>query len=51
VLSTELTVTACEPLEGRDAHIADLRAIVHADRGTGEPPEQVLDWAFAGVLA
>ena len=51
VLSTELTVTAAEPIDGRDATLADLRAIVHADRGTGEPPEQVLDWQFVGVLA
>ncbi len=50
VLSTELTVTAIERLEGRDATLADLRAIVHADRGTDDPPEQVLDWEFVGVL-
>ena len=51
MLSTELSVIDASPLEGADANLADLRAIVHADRGTGEPPEQVLDWAFVGVLA
>ena len=51
MLSTEVTVVATSPLEQPDATLADLRAIVHADRGTGEPPEQVLDWAFVGVLA
>ena len=35
------------PSKRSDATLADLRAIVHADRGDGEPPEQVLDWAFA----
>jgi len=51
VLSTEVSVVAAEAAEGRDATLADLRAIVHADRGTGDPPEQVLDWEFVGVLA
>lgn len=51
ILSTELEVLSITPLEAKDATLADLRAIVHADRGDGEPPEQVLDWAFAGVLA
>ena len=39
------------PRRTHGATLADLRAIVHADRGTGEPPEQVLDWGFVGVLA
>ena len=44
-------MVATSRLGATDATLADLRAIVHADRGTGEPPEQVLDWAFVGVLA
>ncbi len=51
ILSTEVAVVATSRLEDADATLADLRATVHADRGTGEPPEQVLDWAFVGVLA
>ena len=51
VLSTELAVVRTSRLVHADATLADLRAIVHADRGTGEPPEQVLDWEFAAVLA
>ena len=51
VLDTEVTVVSSSQLEDLDATLADLRAVVHADRGTGEPPEQVLDWAFVGVLA
>ncbi|MFN8160594.1 MAG: MaoC family dehydratase [Solirubrobacterales bacterium] len=50
VLSFELAVEEIEPLQ-RGAGLADLRAIVHADRGTGEEPEQVLDWRFLAVLA
>jgi 2-methylfumaryl-CoA hydratase len=51
VLSVELELSEKMPLEKAGADLADLRAIVHADRGTGEPPEQVLDWRFLGVLA
>jgi acyl dehydratase len=51
VLSVELELSEREALDGADATLADLRAIVHADRGAGEPPEQVLDWRFLGVLA
>jgi acyl dehydratase len=51
VLSTEVAVVATSRLDAVGATLADLRATVHADRGTGEPPEQVLDWAFVGVLA
>ena len=51
VLSTEVAVERRAAATSRRATLADLRAIVHADRGTGEPPEQVLDWAFVGVLA
>ncbi len=51
LLSTEVAVEAASRDEHADAWVADLRAIVHADRGTGESPEQVLDWAFVGVLA
>lgn len=51
ILNTEVEVVATSRLDHADATLADLRAVVHADRGTGEPPEQVLDWAFVGVLA
>ena len=51
ILNTEVEVVATLRLDHADATLADLRATVHADRGTGEPPEQVLDWAFVGVLA
>lgn len=50
VLSTELTVTAAEPL-GAGATLAGLRAVVTSDRQLGEEPDQVLDWALVGVLA
>jgi acyl dehydratase len=49
ILSTELTVGAIHPLEHADAALADLRAVVRADR-TG-PAEEVLDWRFVGVVA
>lgn len=51
ILRTEVTVEAVSRLEDADATLADLRATVNADRGDGEPPEQVLDWSFVGVLA
>ncbi len=51
VLSVELELSGREPMDGVGASLADLRAVVHADRGAGEPPEQVLDWRFLGVLA
>ncbi len=51
VLSTEISVLDASRAARADAWLVDLRAIVNADRGTGEPPEQVLDWAFVGVLA
>lgn len=51
MLSTEVTYEGEIQLDRSGAALADLRAIVHADRGTGEPAEQVLDWAFLGVLA
>lgn len=51
ILSTEVAVGDVSHLEDADATLADLRATVNADRGDGEPPEQVLDWAFVGVLA
>lgn len=51
MLSTEVELVTKIPRDRAGAALADLRAIVHADRGTGEPAEQVLDWAFLGVLA
>ena len=51
VLSVELElVRARRRSTAASATLADLRAVVHADRGAGEPPEQVLDWRFLGVL-
>ncbi len=50
-LSTEVKLVAKIPQGQAGAALADLRATVHADRGTGEPAELVLDWAFLGVLA
>lgn len=51
ILNTAVTVVATSRLEHADATLAELRATVHADRGNSQPPEQVLDWAFVGVLA
>lgn len=51
ILSTEVAIVAKTALENADAALLDLRAIVHADRGRGEKPEQVLAWDFLGVLA
>ncbi len=50
VLSTELTVVATAGIGEVDAILAELRAVVRADRGDGQPAEQVLDWEFVGVL-
>ncbi len=49
VLSVEVELVERRPLEGLSATLADLRAVVHADRGSGEAVEQVLDWCFLGV--
>ena len=51
ILGAEVEVVGTEQLDHADATLADLRVTVNADRGAGEPPEQVLDWAFVGVLA
>ena len=51
VLSFEVELADRQPLQTGSATLADLRAVVHADRGSEEPPEQVLDWRFVGVLA
>lgn len=51
ILSTEVTIVAKTALDHIDATLVDLRAIVHADRGHAEKPEQVLAWEFLGVLA
>jgi 2-methylfumaryl-CoA hydratase len=50
ILGAEVTVERMQELGHADATLADLRVSVNADRGAGEPPEQVLDWAFVGVL-
>ena len=51
ILSTEVTIVAKIALDHVDATLVDLRAIVHADRGHAEKPEQALAWEFLGVLA
>ncbi len=51
ILSTEIAIVATQRLSSPGTTLAELRAIVHADRGAGEQPEQVLDWTFLGVLA
>jgi 2-methylfumaryl-CoA hydratase len=50
VLATEVTVASVTSLEVADASLVELRAVVHADRGSGEEPDQVLDWTFLGVM-
>jgi acyl dehydratase len=50
VLRTEVTFVERIQLNHVDATLVDLRAVVHADRGTGEEAEQVLAWEFLGVL-
>jgi acyl dehydratase len=51
ILSTELTVAATLPLEHASGVLADLRAVVHAEREPGTRPEAVLDWRFLAVVA
>lgn len=51
ILSTAITVVATTWLESAAATLAELRAVVHADRGNSEAPEPVLDWVFLGILA
>jgi acyl dehydratase len=49
ILSTELTIVSVDPLDQPHATLVDARAVVHADRGGGEEPDQVLAWEFLGV--
>ena len=51
VLSTEVAVGATSQSERRRDARRPARHRSRRLRGTGEPPEQVLDWAFVGVLA
>ena len=51
ILSTVVTIVTKSEIDGVEADLAELRAVVHADRGAGEPAEQVLDWSFLGILA
>jgi acyl dehydratase len=52
ILSTELTVGSTLTLDGTDARLADLRALVRADRGSGSSSaDDVLDWRFLAVVA
>lgn len=50
ILSTEVTVTGVRRLKHGGA-LVDLEAVVHADRGSGEPADRVLDWRFIGLMA
>lgn len=51
ILSSQVAVVDNAPLERADATLVELRVTVHADRGAGGEPEQVLDWSFLGALA
>lgn len=51
VLRTDLIVEATRSLDGADAGLVDLRALVSAERGDGGEVEPVLDWRFAAVMA
>jgi acyl dehydratase len=51
ILSTELTAGEILPLEHADAALADLRAVVRADRDPAGRSDEVLDWRFVGVVA
>jgi hypothetical protein len=50
VLSTELSVEGTHPLAGATAGLADLRALVQAERAGAEGPAPVLDWRFVGLM-
>ncbi len=50
VLATELTVEALRELDDADASLAELRAVVHADREGAEGPEAVLDWRLVALV-
>ncbi|MDQ3102230.1 MAG: MaoC family dehydratase [Actinomycetota bacterium] len=51
ILSTVVTIVTKAEIDGTDADLVELRAMVEADRGAGDPDEQVLDWTFLAVLA
>jgi acyl dehydratase len=51
VLSTELRVEGAHRLAGSSAGLADLRAVVHAEREGADAPSPVLDWRFVGLMA
>ena len=51
ILSTVVTIVTKSGIDSADAELSELRAVVRADRGDGEPAEQVLDWSFLGILA
>lgn len=50
VLSTIVTIVTRSQIDSADADLVELKAVVHADRGAGEPVEQVLDWSFLAIL-
>jgi len=49
ILSTELTIGETHRLDHADAVLADLRAVVRADRAT-ERSREVLDWRFLSLV-
>ena len=49
VVRTEVTVDAVHPLT--QGGMVDLRALVWADHGDGQPEQPVLDWRFIGLMA
>jgi 2-methylfumaryl-CoA hydratase len=51
ILSTELTVGSTLILDTTDVMLADLRALVRADRRGAQPSDEVLDWRFLAVVA
>jgi acyl dehydratase len=50
VLSTELSVEGTHALTGSSAGLADLRAVVHAEREGAKAAFPVLDWRFVGLM-
>jgi acyl dehydratase len=51
ILSTELQIGEVRPAGDGAGALADLRAVVRADRSTGAAPDAVLDWRFIGLVA
>ena len=50
VLSTELSIEGVHALASSAGRLADLRAVVHAEREGAGDPSPVLDWRFVGLM-